>query len=102
MTETVRYQDHVGLAAIVHALENVRLMLDRADVTPAQAASYVGCINLHLAQLVGVNPEFIEQLQDCAGLLCPECQGFVGLLSNLAGECPHCGASVFGPTEEPC
>ena len=59
MTEMVRYQDHVGLAAIVHALENVRLMLGRDDVTPAQAAS---CLErkLCLGHSLNLKREFPE------------------------------------------
>jgi hypothetical protein len=95
MVETVHYEGQVGMMAVLQAYENVRQMLDASDITAKQAVSLLGCIDLHLAQLIGAQGEFLEQLEQCGGLLCRECQGFVGFISNLSGDCPHCGTPIM-------
>lgn len=102
MTEIVTYEGKSGLLAILQALDDLRQMLQTSEVTTQQAASYMGCINLHLGQVVGVGGEFMEHLEECAGLLCPECRGFVGFVSDLSGCCYHCGERLFpGGGEHP-
>jgi hypothetical protein len=95
MAEVVQYNGQVGMMAVFQALENVRQMLDASEITPKQAVSFLGCIDLHLAQMIGVEGDFLADLEECGGLLCPSCKGFVGFISNLSGECPHCGAQVL-------
>jgi hypothetical protein len=95
MAEVVHYDGQIGLMAILQALENVRLMLDASEITSEQAVSFLGCIDLHLAQMIGAQGDFLAGLEECGGLLCPSCKGFVGFISNLSGECPHCGAQVL-------
>jgi hypothetical protein len=73
----------------------VRQILLAEEVEPQQAAGYLGCINLHLAQIVGLRGEFREHLHECAGLLCPQCKAYVGFVSNLSGVCYHCGGKLF-------
>ncbi len=95
--ETVTYEGESGLAAIVRALDNLRALLAGSMVTGEQAASMLGCINLHLAETVGIEGDMAQHLQDCGGLLCPQCRGFVGFVSNLSADCPHCGKRFFAP-----
>lgn len=95
MQEVVRYEGEFGLMAILQALDNVRQMLATPDFDPRQAAGYLGCINLHLAQIAGVSGEFRQHLQECGGLLCPNCKGYVGFVSNLSGNCHLCGEKLF-------
>ncbi len=85
----------MGLMAVLQALENVRQMLTGADITAQEAAGFLGCIDLHLAQLIGVQGEFLEELEECGGLLCPNCKAFVGFISNLSAECPQCGERIL-------
>jgi hypothetical protein len=101
--DTVSYEGESGLVAVVQALENLRALLADDSVTREQAAGLLGCINLHLADAVGVEEELLTRLEDCAGLLCPLCHGFIGYISNLSGLCPHCGQRFFwsaGEAEE--
>ena len=105
--EVVSYEGESGLRAILIALENVRHMLASQTVEPEQAAGYLGCINMHLAQIAGVGGDLRQQLQACGGMLCPNCKGYVGFVSNLSGSCHLCGAKLFpllagdaGPPEE--
>jgi hypothetical protein len=91
----VRFEGVLGLAAVLQALDNVRRLLLASAVEPQQAAGYLGCINLHLAQLLGVRGEFRTHLQECAGLLCPNCKGYVGFVSDLSGACHLCGEKLF-------
>jgi hypothetical protein len=98
MADVVNYEGQYGLRAILEALESVRLLLDREQVDPEQAAGYLGCINLHLAQMLGVRGDMLEELEKCGGLICPHCKGFVGSIYNLSADCPHCGQRIF-PTE---
>lgn len=93
--EVVSYEGESGLRAILVALENVRHMLATSAVEPKQAAGYLGCINMHLAQIAGVGGELRQQLQACGGLLCPNCKGYVGFVSNLSGNCHLCGSKLF-------
>jgi len=95
VTEIVTYEGKSGLLAILQALDDLRQMLQTSEITPQQAAGYMGCINLHLGQVVGVSGEFMEHLEECAGLLCPGCRGFVGFISDLSGSCYHCGERLF-------
>jgi hypothetical protein len=95
MREVIGYEGEFGLMAILQALDNLRRMLAMDDVEPQQAAGYLGCINLHLAEITGVRGEFLEQLQECSGLLCPNCKGYVGFISNLSSHCHLCGAKLF-------
>ena len=105
--EVVSYEGESGLRAILIALENVRQMLVSLEVDPKQAAGYLGCINMHLAQIAGVGGDLREQLLACGGMLCPNCKGYVGFVSNLSGNCHLCGAKLFplladetGPPDE--
>jgi hypothetical protein len=93
--DTVSYEGESGLVAVVRALDNLRALLAGEAVTAEQAAGILGCINLHLADVVGIEGELLAQLEDCAGLLCPLCHGFIGYISNLSGLCPHCGQRFF-------
>lgn len=95
MREVVSYEGESGLRAVLQALENLRQMLAASAVEPKQAAGYLGCINLHLAQIVGISGELREHLQSCSGLLCPNCKGYVGFISNLSGNCHLCGSRLF-------
>lgn len=102
MTDVISYEGEFGLAAILQALENLRRMLAASDVEAGQAAAYLGCINLHLAHVVGVRGEFREHLQECGGLLCPNCKAYVGFVSDLSGRCHLCGKPLFPiATERP-
>ena len=100
MAEMVSFGSESGLVAIVKALDTLRHLLDDGVVTPQQAAGYIACINLHLAQAIGVSGVLGDHIEQCAGLLCPACQGYVGQINNLSGRCHHCGAQVFPPTSE--
>lgn len=93
--ETVSYEGESGLVAVVRALDNLRALLEVEGVTMKQAAGILGCINLHLADVVGIEGEQLAHLADCAGLLCPLCKGFIGYISDLSGMCPHCGRRFF-------
>lgn len=95
MKATVRYDGESGLMAIVQALENVRGLLSASLVEPEQAAAFVGCINFHLAEMVGASEEYLQELENCPGLLCPGCKGYLGSVSNLSGDCPYCGQPFF-------
>jgi hypothetical protein len=98
MAEVVSYEGQYGLRAVLQALEGVRLLLDSERLGPEQAAGYLGCINLHLAKMLGVRGEMMEQLEKCGGLICPHCKGFVGTINNLSATCPHCGTRLFPVT----
>jgi hypothetical protein len=95
MKAMVRYEGESGLLAVVQALDNVRRLLAASLVEPHQAAGYLGCINLHLAEMVGASDQLLGQLEDCPGLLCPDCKGYLGSVSNLSGDCPYCGKQFF-------
>jgi hypothetical protein len=95
MAEVVHYEGQLGLMAVLQALENVRHMLGAADITAQDAAGFLGCINLHLAQLIGVQGDFVADLEECGGLLCPNCKAFVGFISNLSAMCPQCGKRIL-------
>jgi hypothetical protein len=95
MREVVSYEGEVGLVAILQALDNLRQLLATSSIEPQQAAGYLGCINLHVAHILGVRGEFLEHLHECGGLLCPECKGYVGSVTNLSGNCHLCGARLF-------
>lgn len=95
MTDVVSYEGQSGLVAILQALDDLRQKLQNLDVAPQQAAGYLGCLNLHLAQAIGVSDDFMKHLVDCAGLLCPACKGYVGFVSDLSGLCQHCGERFF-------
>jgi hypothetical protein len=95
MTEMVTYEGHTGLVALVHAVDDLRKELLNSAMTPEQAAAYLGCINLHLGQVIGVTGEFMTHLEECGGLLCPECRGYVGFVSDLSSCCLHCGERFF-------
>ena len=97
MTEMVIFGRHKGLAAIVEAIDTVRDMLLQGQVTPLQAASYLGCLNLHLARTVGLSGSVLDQVEECGGLLCPHCQAYVGFISDLSAMCHVCGEPVFPP-----
>ena len=98
--ESVSYEGESGLVAVVQALENLRALLAVEAVTTEQAAGLLACINLHLADVVGVEDAMLARLTDCAGLLCPLCRGFIGYISDLSGLCPHCGQRFFWPAGE--
>jgi hypothetical protein len=98
MTEVVKYQGEVGLMAVLQALEGVRHLLASSRIEPQQAAAYLGCINMHLARLTGARGDFLQDLQECGGLLCPNCKGWVGFVSDLSGNCHLCGAKLFPAT----
>lgn len=100
MTDVVSYEGQSGLVAILQALDDLRHRLQNSDVAPQQAASYLGCLNLHLAQVIGMSGDFMKHLVDCAGLLCPACKGHVGFVSDLSGFCQHCGERFFPPPVE--
>jgi hypothetical protein len=93
--ETVSYEGESGLVAVVRALDNVRALLAADAVTAEQAAAILGCINLHLADVVGMEADQLAQLEQCAGLHCPLCHGYIGYISDLSGLCPHCGERFF-------
>lgn len=95
MKDIVTYEGDAGLVAILRALDDLRRRLQEAELAPQQAAGYLGCINLHLGELVGASGQFLEHLEECAGLLCPECRGYVGFVSDLSGCCHHCGERFF-------
>jgi hypothetical protein len=98
--DTVSYEGESGLVAVVRALDNLRALLAAEAVSAEQAAGLLGCINLHLADVVGIEGELLAQLENCAGLLCPLCHGFIGYISNLSGLCPHCGERFFRQSGE--
>ena len=98
--ETVSYEGQSGLMAVVRALDNLRALLAAGAVTTEQAAGILGCINLHLADVVGLEGELLAHLENCAGLQCPLCHGFIGYISDLSGLCPHCGLRFFWPAGE--
>jgi hypothetical protein len=100
MAETISFKGQSGLSAAITAIDNVRHMLLSSEVTPLQAASFLGCINLHLAHIVGLGGDRLEQLESCGGLLCPKCQAYVGFVSDLSGTCFNCGEPFFAATVE--
>lgn len=91
MTEVVTYEGQAGLTAIAHALNDVRRQLQASEIGTEHAAAILGCMNMHLAQMIGADDAFLQELKDCAGLLCPECSGYLGLVSDLSSCCYHCG-----------
>ncbi len=91
MAEVVTYEGQAGLMAIAHALNDVRRRLQASEIEPQHAAGILGCMNMHLAQMIGADDAFIQELQECAGLLCPACSGYLGLVSDLSSCCYHCG-----------
>lgn len=95
MSDVVTYNGESGLAAVLKALDNLRLLLARSDVESEQAARYLGCIILHLAEITGLRGDFVEDLEECGGLLCPNCKGWVGSIYNLSGRCHLCHAELF-------
>jgi hypothetical protein len=95
MAEVVHYEGQLGMMAVLQALENVRQMLDASVISAQDAVGFLGCIDFHLAQLIGVRGEFLAELQECGGLLCPSCRAFVGFISNLSAECPQCGKRIL-------
>ncbi len=97
MAEVVNYEGETGLAAIVKAIDNVRSLLVATQTDSEQIASYLGCINLHLAELAGVGGDLREHLENCGGLLCPSCKTYVGFISDLSSDCPRCGQALLGP-----
>jgi hypothetical protein len=100
MTEMVTYEGDTGLIAVVKALEGVRYLLYAGKIEPKQAAGYLGCLNLHLAQTIGVGEDLMHRVEECGGLLCPSCKAFVGFVSDLSGRCYHCGERIFPPIGE--
>jgi hypothetical protein len=100
MTEMVFFGGRTGLVAIVEAIDAVRQMLMHGQVTPLQAASYLGCLNLHLARSIGLSGDVLEQVEQCGGLLCPHCQAYVGFISDLSALCHVCGQPVFPQAAE--
>jgi hypothetical protein len=101
MADLVTYEGHSGLLAIAHALNDVRQKLQNSEIQPQHAAGILGCMNLHLAQIIGAGGEFMKELEDCAGLLCPECSGYLGLVSDLSSCCYHCGERFLASADEP-
>jgi hypothetical protein len=99
MAEVVTYEGHEGLMAIAHALNDVRRKLQNSEIEPQHAAGILGCMNLHLAQIIGASGDFVKELEDCAGLLCPACSGYLGMVSDLSSCCYHCGKRFLGPGE---
>jgi|GEM_PF-2988708 len=91
MAEVVTYEGQAGLMAIAHALNDVRRQLQDSEIEPQHAAGILGCMNMHLAQMIGADDEFMVELTECAGLLCPQCSGYLGLVSDLSSCCYHCG-----------
>jgi hypothetical protein len=100
MADLVTYEGDSGLVAIAHALNDVRRQLQAAEITPQHAAGILGCMNMHLAQIIGADDEFLKELEECAGLLCPECSGYLGLVSDLSSCCYHCGERFLDATVE--
>ena len=100
MMENVTFAGESGLVAVVRALENLRLMLAASKVDPEQAAGYLGCLNLHLAEAIGVGGMLRDHLEECGGLLCPQCKAYVGSISDLSSACFNCGATIFPEMEE--
>jgi hypothetical protein len=98
MAEVVNYEGETGLAAIVKAIDNVRRLVVTSETDAEQLASYLGCINLHLAELAGIGGHLREHLEDCGGLLCPSCKAYVGFISDLSGDCPVCGKPLLDTT----
>ena len=95
MAEMVKYEGESGLMAIVTALETLRQLLQSSAISTEQAVGYVGCINLHLARSIGADEEKLGHLEECAGLICPNCRAFLGFVSNLSGHCHLCGERFF-------
>ena len=95
MSDVVTYRGEYGLVAILHALENLRQLLGLSEVEPEQAAGYLGCIVVHLAEITGLSDDFVEDIEECGGLLCPNCKGWVGSIYNLSGRCHLCHAELF-------
>jgi hypothetical protein len=95
MSDVVTYEGETGLAAILKALDNLRLLLALSDVEPEQAAGYLGCIVVHLAEITGLSGDFVEDIEECGGLLCPNCRGWVGSIYNLSARCHLCQAELF-------
>ena len=95
MSDVVAYEGESGLVAILKALENLRLLLALSAVESEQAARYLGCIIVHLAEITGLGGDFVEDLEECGGLLCPNCKGWVGSIYNLSARCHLCRAELF-------
>jgi hypothetical protein len=95
MSDVVSYEGESGLVAIMKALENLRQLLAQSAVESEQAARYLGCIIVHLAEITGVGGDFVENLEECGGLLCPNCKGWVGSIYNLSARCHLCRAELF-------
>lgn len=95
MSDVVTYDGESGLVAILKALDNLRLLLTMSDVEPEQAAGYLGCIVVHLAEITGLSGDFVEDIEECGGLLCPSCKGWVGSIYNLSARCHLCQAPLF-------
>ena len=95
MAEIVSYDGKTGLKAILKALDDLREALQASEIPSQEVASYLGCINLHLGQVIGVDEELAEHLERCAGLLCPQCRGYIGIVSDLSSCCYHCGERLF-------
>lgn len=100
MSDVVTYQGESGLVAILKALDNLRLLLALSDVESDQAAGYLGCLILHLAEITGLGGDFVEEIEECGGLLCPSCKGWVGSIYNLSARCHLCHAPLFPSAAE--
>jgi hypothetical protein len=99
MSDVVSYGGDSGLMAILKALDNLRLLLAMSDVEPQQAAGYLGCIVVHLAEITGLGGDFVEDIEECGGLLCPNCKAWVGSIYNLSARCHLCQAPLFPKAE---
>lgn len=95
MSDVITYEGQYGLVAILKALDNLRRLLALSDVEPEQAAGYLGCIIVHLAEITGLGGDFVDDIEECGGLLCPNCKGWVGSIYNLSGRCHLCHAELF-------
>lgn len=95
MSDVVTYEGEYGLVAILRALDNLRQLLALSAVEPEQAAGYLGCIIVHLAEITGLRGDFVDYLEECGGLLCPNCRGWVGSIYNLSGRCHLCHSELF-------
>jgi len=95
MSDVITYEGEYGLVAILKALDNLRQLLALSDVEPQQAAGYLGCIIVHLSEITGLGGDFVEDIEECGGLLCPNCKGWIGSIYNLSGRCHLCHAELF-------
>ncbi len=95
MSDVMTYEGESGLVAILKALDNLRLLLAMSEVESRQAAGYLGCIVVHLAEITGLGGDFVEDIEECGGLLCPHCKGWVGSIYNLSARCHLCQAELF-------